>query len=68
MQAQFAAEVLDHLSQQLETDAKDLDWFTRKFDYRNQNEPWGNSKTALARAVNRLRGYCLGDPPSIPPK
>ena len=67
-QAQFAAEVLDRLSQQLETDAKDLDWFTRKFDYRNQNEPWGNSKTALERAVNRLRGYCLGEPPSIPTK
>ena len=62
-QAAFAAEALSHLTAQLSQDEKDLDWFTRKFDYRNENEPWGNSKTALERAVNRLRGWCLGDEP-----
>lgn len=62
-QSAFAAQALSHLTEQLALDKKDLDWFTRKFDYRNENEPWGNSKTALERAVNRLRGWCLGDEP-----
>ena len=60
----FAAEALARLTAGLEADEKDLDWFTRKFDYRNQAEPWGNSKTALERVVNRLRGWCLGDAPA----
>ena len=62
-QAQFANEALTHLTRQCEADAADLDWFTRKFDYRNQDAPWGESKTALERLVNRLRGWCLGDEP-----
>lgn len=34
----------------------DVEWFTLKFDYRNQNEPWKNSKDALPRAIKRLVG------------
>lgn len=33
---------------------KELEWFTLKFDYRNQDEPWGNSKDALQRSVLKL--------------
>ena len=33
----------------------ELDWFTRKFDYRNDDKPWGNSKDALKRGINKLR-------------
>lgn len=39
---------------------KDLEGFTRKFDYRNANKPWGNSKDALPRAINALEGYIAG--------
>ena len=60
-QAEFTSQTLRHLTERLTEDEKDLDWFTRKFDYRNQAESWGNSKTALERVVNRLRGRCLGD-------
>ena len=63
-QNRFADEALAHLTASLQLDASDLDWFTRKFDYRNQDKPWGESKTALERMVNRLRGWCLGDEPS----
>ena len=52
----------------LADDEKDLLWFTQKFDYRNQDKPWGNSKSATERTVNRLRGYCLGDVPYEKPK
>lgn len=51
------------LADPLAEDEKDLLWFTQKFDYRNQDKPWGNSKNAIERTVNRLRGYCLGDAP-----
>ncbi len=31
----------------------DLEWFTDKFDYRNADKPWGNSKDALIRAIQK---------------
>jgi len=34
----------------------DLDWFIQKFDHRNMNEPWKNSKDALPRAMHALGG------------
>ena len=39
----------------------DLSWFTQKFDYRNEDKPWGNSKDAVERAANKLRGHCCGE-------
>lgn len=38
---------------------KELEWFTLKFDYRNADKPWGNSKDAPERAINKLRGKCV---------
>lgn len=35
----------------------EIDWFTRKFDYRNTGKPWGDSKDALPRTITKLRGY-----------
>ena len=35
---------------------KDIEWFTLKFDYRNQDKPWGNSRDATKRTLNKLRG------------
>jgi len=32
----------------------DLDWFVKKFDYRNHDAPWGDSKDAAERAIQRL--------------
>jgi len=34
----------------------DLDWFIKKFDYRNQNEPWHDAKDAVERAMALLAG------------
>lgn len=42
---------------------QELSWYTQKFDYRNQDAPWGASKDALERTVNKLRGWCLGPEP-----
>lgn len=58
-QSEFAKELLSLFKENLEQDEKDLEWFTLKFDYRNQSKPWGNSKNALERTINRLRGRCI---------
>lgn len=34
----------------------DLEWFTDKFDYRNVDAPWKNSKDALPRTIRRTNG------------
>lgn len=34
----------------------DVSWFCKKFDYRYENEPWGNSKDACERAAAFLSG------------
>lgn len=56
LHAAFAQELLRLLRENLSQDEKDLEWFTLKFDYRNQDKPWGNSRNALERTINRLRG------------
>ncbi len=34
----------------------DVSWFCKKFDYRYDNEPWGNSKNSVERAIRFLSG------------
>lgn len=65
---EFAPVCLELLHQPLQTDEEDLHWFTQKFDYKNKDKSWGNSRDAIERTVNRLRGYCLGDAPYDKPK
>jgi hypothetical protein len=35
----------------------EIDWFIQKFDYRNQDKPWGNSADALPRTLQKLKGH-----------
>lgn len=58
-QSLFAQSLLKLLQENLSQDEKDLEWFTLKFDYRNHDKPWGNSRNALERTINRLRGACI---------
>jgi len=37
---------------------KDVNWFTKKFDYRYNDAPWGDSKDALLRSIQKLAGFC----------
>ena len=39
----------------------EIQWFTDKFDYRNQDKPWGNSKDAVKRCVNKLSHQVVVD-------
>lgn len=38
----------------LEELKNDVSWFTKKYDYRYENEPWYNSKDAVERAISLL--------------
>jgi hypothetical protein len=40
---------------------RELEWFTLKFDYRNKDKPWGDSKDALPRALRKLTGVNIKD-------
>ena len=33
----------------------EVKWFTEKFDYQNNEEPWGNSRDAVPRCIEKLR-------------
>ncbi len=52
----FFARLTERQGAKLEALAADVEWFTLKFDYRNRDKPWGESKTALARAIRTLEG------------
>jgi hypothetical protein len=41
----------------------DLDWFIEKFDYRNASAPWKNSKDAVSRSMQKLKGGFPADGP-----
>ena len=40
---------------------EDLTWLIDKFDYRNANEPWKNSKDALPRAIAKLNSVTIDE-------
>lgn len=39
----------------------DLEWFTDKFDYRNENAPWKNSKDAVPRSIIKTNHTIISD-------
>ena len=41
----------------------DLDWFVDKFDYRNAGAPWKNSRDAVSRSMQKLKGLYPADDP-----
>lgn len=55
-QGDFIADLIPIQIDNLERIEKELLWFTQKFDYRNQDKPWGTSKDALPGAVQKLSG------------
>lgn len=40
----------------LDTLCDDVEWYTLKFDYRNHDKDWKNSKDAIPRTIRRLAG------------
>lgn len=40
----------------------DIEWFCEKFDYRNKNADWKNSKDAIQRTIQKMTGGYVADP------
>ncbi len=53
------------LQENLQRLDEELEWFTLKFDYRNNDKPWGQSRDALERTIQKLRGWCVGKDPGL---
>lgn len=49
----------------MERVAGDINWLVEKFDYKNQDADWKNSKDAIQRGIQKLRG---GYPADLPHK
>lgn len=59
------ADILCSLQQEnMDRIQEDISWFIKKFDYRYEKESWKNSRDAVERTVNKLRGWCVGQEPN----
>lgn len=47
---------------------KDIEWFCDKFDYRNKDADWKNSKDAIQRTMQKMVGGYPADPPFVQDK
>lgn len=51
------------MEQNLDRIQGDIDWLIEKFDYKNQDADWKNSKDAVQRTMQKLVGSYPADPP-----
>lgn len=52
---QFTDTLVDLEVENFDRLEKEIEWFTLKFDYKNEDKPWGNSRDAVKRSINKLR-------------
>ncbi len=58
---QFVHDLMELQQKNLKRMEEELEWFTLKFDYRNQAKPWGNSKDAVERTIKKLQGNVFSE-------
>lgn len=54
--AKFVESIGSVQDKYIEELCEDVSWFCKKFDYRYENEPWGNSKDSVERCIKVLEG------------
>lgn len=54
--SEFVTKITEIELASLDRIEKEVDWFTKKFDYRNTDAPWGNSKDAPVRSIKKITG------------
>lgn len=59
----FYQTMLPLMRQNVERVYEDIAWFVEKYDYKNRDADWKNSKDAIQRGMQKLRG----SDPSLPP-
>ncbi|MBZ4646174.1 MAG: transporter substrate-binding protein [Clostridia bacterium] len=53
----FLLDLLPLQLEHLQRVQQEVNWFTKKFDYRYNDAPWGNSKDAVPRSIEKIVGY-----------
>lgn len=59
---EFYAIVLPLMEENMKRVADDVAWMVEKFDYRNKDADWKNSKDAIQRGMQKLKGGYPADP------
>ncbi len=54
----FLENLLKLQLENMERIQQEVNWFTKKFDYRNNDAPWGNSRDAVPRSIEKIVGHC----------
>lgn len=54
---EFSEMLVGLQSREMKRINEDIHWFTKKFDYKNKDADWKNSKDAPQRTVSKLRKY-----------
>ncbi len=62
-QEEFYQKFLPLMSSNMERIYEDIAWFIEKYDYKNKDADWKNSKDAVQRGMQKLKGT----DPSLPP-
>ena len=60
--AEFFPMVFDLMLTNMKRVSEDVDWLIEKFDYRNRDADWKNSKDAIQRGMQKLKGGYPADP------
>jgi hypothetical protein len=55
--AEFCKKLSEIQLQNFKRLSDEVDWFTKKFDYRYKDEDWKTSRDAVPRAVQKVSGY-----------
>ncbi len=67
-QAYFVPIIISTTKKGLERIEEDVSWLIDKFDYRNKDADWKNSKDALSRGIQKIVGGYPSDKPYISKK
>ncbi|MBN2883981.1 MAG: ABC transporter substrate-binding protein [Clostridia bacterium] len=55
--AVFVNDLNDLMTSNMNRILEDVQWFSQKFDYRNKEASWENSKDAIPRSIEKLTSY-----------
>ncbi len=59
----FYARILPLMEKNMERLSEDVSWLVEKFDYRNKDADWKNSRDAIQRGMQKLKGGYPADAP-----
>ena len=59
---EFYSLILSQMQENLKRVGEDVAWLIEKYDYRNKDADWKNSKDAVQRGMQKLRGGYPADP------